>query len=141
MDRKEKIEKVSSDLPALKKLSHSIDTLLCTKKKHEIRIEHLKRERDKSVGDLRNQLDEDIKRLETFLSSLCINELIREATAMEQKYIQAINRLPTVDRIIILDGYINGVPYWKVGKTVGYTERGVQYRVRKIIEALADEIQ
>jgi len=49
----------------------------------------------------------------------------------------AISKLDPLDRTIILDGYINGKPYWKIGRDIGYTERGVQKRIGAIIEKLA----
>ena len=140
MAEKAKIEQVRRDLRTLKKLSHSVDTLMGVKRRHEARIEYLKKERDGSIGEVRERLEDDINRVEKFLNSICIGELIREATEMEQKYIELINRLPMVDRTIILDGYINGTPYWKVGRAVGYTERGIQNRVQCIIETLAEQI-
>ena len=53
---------------------------------------------------------------------------------------EAINKLEPFDKTIILDGYINGKAYWKIGRDIGYTERGVQKRVSIAIELIASYI-
>ena len=59
---------------------------------------------------------------------------------LESLYMEAISKLEPLDRTIILDGYINGKAYWKIGRDIGYTEVGIQKRVNKIIEILANLI-
>lgn len=72
------------------------------------------------------------------LATLDTAKYIQRATELESRYIEAINKLDPLDKTIILDGYVNGKAYWKIGRDIGYTKEGVQKRVNKIIERLAE---
>lgn len=132
MERVEKIEKIKKDLRRLSKLSHSIEVSLTIKERHEKRRELLLQEEqtEETIGE--------ISKIDRVLSSLHIQEYIKEATALEERYMGAISRLEPLDKTIILDGYINGKAYWKIGRDIGYTEDGVKKRVKKSIEKLAN---
>lgn len=125
---------VKSDLRLLKKIQHSIDIQLETEERHQKRLELLLRvKQTKSV-------QEDIQKLQDIISNLHTEEFISRATAIESKYMDAINHLEPLDKTIIMDGYINGKAYWKLGNKIGYTERGIQKRVIKSLNFIADYI-
>lgn len=124
-------EKVKSDLRRLRKITHSITVALECKQNHERRLEVLRN------GRQTQETAEEIKKLEEVLGSLHIEENIKKATALESLYMEAIDKLEGFDKIIIIDGYINGKAYWKIGRDIGYTEVGIRKRVEKAIEKLA----
>ena len=124
----EKTEKVRADLRLLRKIGHNIDVLIGVRQRHEARLEMLKRER--------RSIDE-IRKIEAVIDGLQISQSIERATEIEEQYIRAINQLDPLDRTIILDGYLNGKSYWKIGASIGYSESGVKKRINKIIEQIA----
>ena len=124
-------KKVKSDLRRLRKITHSITVALECKQNHERRLEVLRN------GRQTQEVAEEIKKLEEVLGSLHIEENIKKATALESLYMEAIDKLEGFDKIIIIDGYINGKAYWKIGRDIGYTEVGIRKRVEKAIEKLA----
>ena len=134
MEKDEKILRVKSDLRNLRKLTHSIEVSLQVKARHEKRLAWLK-ERQPT-----KEVKSDIEQIEKVLATLDIEKYISKATAIEAKYMEAINKLEPFDKTIILDGYINGKAYWKIGRDIGYTERGVQKRVSIAIELIASYI-
>lgn len=124
-------EKVKSDLRKLRKITHSITVAMECKQNHERRLEYLR-------GKIATKDNtEEIQKLEEVLGSLHIEENIKKATALEATYMEAIDKLEGFDKTIIIDGYINGKPYWKIGRDIGYTEVGIRKRVEKAIEKLA----
>lgn len=125
---------VKRDLRNLRKLTHSIEVSLQVKERHEKRLAWLK-ERQPT-----KEVKSDIEQIEKVLATLDIEKYISKATAIEAKYMEAINKLEPFDKTIILDGYINGKAYWKIGRDIGYTERGVQKRVSIAIELIASYI-
>lgn len=126
--------RVKRDLRNLRKLTHSIEVSLQVKERHEKRLAWLK-ERQPT-----KEVKSDIEQIEKVLATLDIEKYISKATAIEAKYMEAINKLEPFDKTIILDGYINGKAYWKIGRDIGYTERGVQKRVTIAIELIASYI-
>ena len=127
----EKTEQIKKDLRRLRKLSHSIEVSLTIKERHGRRRELLMQ------GEQTDEVREEIAKIDRVLSSLRIEDHIKQATALEEKYMYAIGRLEPLDKTIILDGYINGKAYWKIGRDIGYTESGVKKRVNRVIEDLA----
>lgn len=130
MEREDKISKIKKDLRRLRKISHSVEVTLRVKERHERRLTYLEEKNTKENL-------QEASNIRKNLSALRIDDVIREATALETLYMDAISKLEPLDRTIILDGYINGKAYWKIGRDIGYTEAGVQKRVNKIIETLA----
>nr|DAQ49177.1 MAG TPA: RNA polymerase sigma factor [Caudoviricetes sp.] len=125
-------EKVKSDLRELRKITHSIQVALNCKQNHERRLEVLRN------GKQTKETADEIRKLEGVLSSLNIEANIKKATALETIYMEAIGKLEGFDKTIIIDGYINGKPYWKIGRDIGYTEVGIRKRIDKAIEKLAN---
>lgn len=123
--------KVKSDLRELRKITHSIAVAMECKQNHERRLEYLQSK------TLSKEIAEEIRKVKEVLGSLHIEENIRKATALEAAYMKAIDKLEGFDKTIIIDGYVNGKPYWKIGRDIGYTEAGIRKRIEKAIEKLA----
>lgn len=134
MEKDEKIAKIKKDLRRLRKITHSVEVALQVKERHERRLSYLEREKPSKENI------EEAQKIRKNLASLRIDDIIKEATTLESLYTEAISKLEPPDRTIILDGYINGKAYWKIGRDIGYTEVGIQKRVNKIIEILANLI-
>lgn len=127
----ETTEKIKRDLRLLRKITHSIEVSLTVEKRHKERLEVLQKQ------EQTEEVKQNIADIEAVLASLDTAKYIQRATELESRYIEAINKLDPLDKTIILDGYVNGKAYWKIGRDIGYTEVGVQKRVNKIIEILA----
>ena len=127
----ETTEKIKRDLRLLRKITHSIEVSLTVEKRHKERLEVLQKQQQTE------EVKQSIADIEAVLATLDTAKYIQRATELESRYIEAINKLDPLDKTIILDGYVNGKAYWKIGRDIGYTEVGVQKRVNKIIEILA----
>jgi DNA-directed RNA polymerase specialized sigma24 family protein len=117
-------EKVKNDLRQIRVLSHQIDCVIVARDKRIERLKHLHSEKEKA-------------RLQAIIVTINVDKLIAQANALEQEYIALINRLESIDRTIIYDGYILGTPYWKIAKKIGYSEAAVQKHVTAAIEQIA----
>lgn len=127
----ETTEKIKRDLRLLRKITHSIEVSLTVEKRHKERLEVLQKQQQTE------EVKQNIADIEAVLTTLDTAKYIQRATELESRYIEAINKLDPLDKTIILDGYVNGKAYWKIGRDIGYTEVGIQKRVNKIIEILA----
>ena len=131
MASEEKIAQVKQDLRHLRKITHSIEVALQVKEKHEKRLGVLQQ------GEQSPDNIDEIMKIKKVLSALHIEESIKRATELELRYVDAIDKLEPFDKTIILDGYINGKAYWKIGRDIGFTEAGIKKRIGKIFERLA----
>ncbi len=128
------INEVKKDLRELKKYTHAIKQLEVAEKTHLARIKLLE-------GLPRSERTEAlIEKERALISSLNCQSVIENACTLEEKYISAINALPLIDRGIIVDAFINGTPYWKIGLEVGYSEEGVRKMVSRIIKKIAQSV-
>lgn len=130
----EKIETIKKDLRQLRKVTHSIEALMTMKDKHEKRLEYL------SGLPPSESVKEEIQKIKSLLEGIDIQRYISKATALEEKYMAAIEKLDPLDKKIIVDGYINGRAYYKIGNDIGYTEAGIRKRLNKIFSQLAKVI-
>ena len=81
-----------------------------------------------------------IKKEQQLLSSLDFATKIDKALSLEEKYMGIIASLDPLDRDIIVDAYIKGLPYWKIGLNIGYSDEGVRKKISKITKAIAAAI-
>lgn len=125
------VSKIKEDLRQLRFLSHFIDAKLTMKARHEKRLEILE------TLPPGKEVDKEKEKVKSLLSKCQIEDSIKKANVLEQKYIEAIEQLDYIDRTIIIDGYINGKPYWKIGRDIGYTTEGIQKRAKRAIDDLA----
>lgn len=122
------IEQVKKDLRNIRRLSHTAKVLKDTEKQHRERIELLRS---------RTGTEETIKKIERFIASLGVDRYITQVTELENRYMAAIERLDRIERTIILDGFICGKPYWKIGSEIGYSVEAVQKKVNCIMAKIA----
>lgn len=122
------IEQVKKDLRSIRRLSHTTKVLKDTEKQHRERIELLRS---------RTGTEETIKKIERFIASLGVDRYITQVTELENRYMAAIERLDRIERTIILDGFICGKPYWKIGSEIGYSVEAVQKKVNCIMAKIA----
>ena len=127
---KERIENAKKDLRELKKHVHLINTLLRRKNQYLLRIDTLKKSH-------RIKAREEIELLEGALAQMNIEKYIERAANIEKKYMKKIKRLSIIDQAIIIDYYINGMPAWKIGVSLDYTEDGIRKRLLKALEKIA----
>lgn len=125
------IEIIKRDLRQLRKVTRSIEALMTMKDKHEKRLEYL------SGLPPSEAVDEEKKRIEELLKRIDIQGYIARATTLEEKYMAAIDKLDPLDKKIIIDGYINGKAYYKIGWDIGFSTQGVQNRTTIIIKKIA----
>lgn len=127
---KKKQEMIRRELRDLRRLTHSIDTMLTLRDNHERRIRYLT---EKGTPEAQSEAE----RIKALLDGLKIEETIARANELEARYMSAIGKLEPLERTVIIEGYINGKPYWKIGKEMGYSERSIQSRVNAALEKLA----
>ncbi|MBO5339226.1 MAG: hypothetical protein J6A96_05955 [Clostridia bacterium] len=126
-----KAEEVKKDLKSLKNYTLAINKLRETQETHIMRIKMLeKMQKSEKINSI-------IERERKLLSDLDIATKISEAQEIEEKYMKTILSLSPLDRSIILDAYINGQAYWKIGVAIGYSEEGVRKKISKIIKNIA----
>lgn len=129
-----KVQKIKKELRRLRTLTHSIEATLRTRELHERRRAALQ-EREATA-----EVKSELLRLERIIAAMSIEAESRAASELELKYMTAINSLEPIDKTIILDGYINGKPYWKIGRDIGYSEDGVKKRARLALVKLAENL-
>lgn len=128
----EKIEAIKKDLRQLRKVTHSIEALMTMKDKHEKRLEYL------SGLPPSEAVEEEKRKITSLLEKVDIQGYIARATALEEKYMAAIDKLDPLDKKILIDGYINGKAYYKIGWEMGFSTQGVQNRISIIIKKIAN---
>ena len=126
-----KIDEVKKDLKNLRLYNRSISKLKELMTTHEMRIKMLEK-----MGE-NERIKGIIAKERSLLSSLDFATKIDNALSLEEKYMGFITSLDPLDRDIIIDAYINGLPYWKIGLEIGYSEEGVRKKVSKIIKEIA----
>lgn len=115
------MKKVKAELKELRHLNHSIDALMSVQNRLCERLEWL---RSKSNVD-----KDEIEKTCRQIASINLTDKITRSIMLEQKYMAIIEQLPTIDQTIILEAFINGLPYWKVGQIVGYSQDGIKKRI------------
>ena len=121
------------ELKELKKTVHLIDTLIRTKNEYQYRIKALSESN-------RIKSKQEINALNEVISKMNIEQYIKIAVQLQNTYTSAINSLGVVDKTILIEYYINGVPAWKIANSLGYTEDGIRKRLSKAIEKIAKAI-
>lgn len=130
----DKILTIKQDLRQLRKLTHSIEAYLEMEKRHKARLELLKTIPKQEISIL------EIDKIEKILKSINVKKHIEQASMLEEKYMKAIDKLDPLDKTIIIEGYINGKAYWKLGKEIGYSTTGIQSRINVIIKQIAKNL-
>ena len=124
------IATLKKDLRQLKKSIHIIEALKNAQERYLKRIQSL----ENLVQT--DRIKEQIETTKKIMSLMNLDLYIKEASEIEERYMQYINQLEPIDKAIILDNLVNGLPYWKIGMKLGYSEDGIRKRVDKIARQL-----
>ena len=122
-----KINKVKKDLRALKKSSHAIQRLIEVQGLYYKRVKALE-----SFGGCNVSSAEKESELARRLK-----EEIAQSQELERKYMGAILTLDTSDKAMLLDCYINGMPYWKIAMEYGFSEEGARKHLDRLVKKIA----
>ena len=126
---KEKIYRVKKDLRALKKSSHALNRL--------IELHGLCYKKVKVIEALEGEASALAEREKEIALALGIKAEILKSQALTGKYAAAIGSLDTEDKAMLLDCYINGMPYWKIAMEYGFSEEGARKHIDKIVKKIA----
>lgn len=129
----ERCKAIKQDLKDLGGLRAKLSLLCARKEQIEYAMKVLSSIGTPEAIEEVNRLKHEIKRLE-------IVEISKKIGYIEDKYLKIINKLPYVDYALITKALIDGHPYWKVGREVGYSERGVQDRIGFILAQIKKSI-
>ena len=129
-----KIYKVRKDLRALKKSSHALKRLI------EIRGMHFKRIELLSSMPASQETSALMSQEREIISALRIDQQIKESAELEARYAGAIEALPPHDKAMVLDCFLNGMPYWKLANEYGYSEEGARKHISSIITKIASQM-
>ena len=132
---KEKIKVIKDDLKNLRNLNKSIESYISMERRHRKLLDYLDTIPETSISLTKKA--EIIDRI----GSIDIGDCISRAIDYEKKYLEIIDKLPPLDRKIIMDGFISGKPYWKIGNEIGYSTRGIENRVSVIVKQIAKNIK
>lgn len=124
------IATLKKDLRQLKKTIHIIEALKNAQERYLKRIQSL----ENLVQT--DRIKEQIETTKKIMSLMNLDLYIKEASEIEERYMQYINQLEPIDKAIILDNLVNGLPYWKIGMKLGYSEDGIRKKVDKIARQL-----
>ena len=124
------IKELKTDLRQLKKTIHIIDALTESKARYLKRIEVL------SSFAQTEKIKEQIETTKKVMSLMKLDEYIKEANEIEAKYAKALNMLDSTERAIIIEAFINGKPYWKIGNDFGYSEDSIRKKTDKILRKM-----
>lgn len=125
------LDKVKNDLRSMRKNAHLINGLYNLQKTYEKRISLLEKlERGERVRQA-------ILREKQSLDEVDVLGYIKESRDLEAKYQRAINSLDPVDKTIIIESFINGVAYWKIGNQLGFTSEGIRKRIQRALTKIA----
>ena len=75
------------------------------------------------------------------VEALKIKESIEMAEELEEKYMSAVSSLGLRDKAMVLDCYLNGMPYWKIGMEYGFSEEGARKHLDRLIKKIAEKIK
>ncbi|MBQ8371547.1 MAG: hypothetical protein IJX38_01220 [Clostridia bacterium] len=127
-----KIAKVKMDLRSIRKLAHNISAATRAKSNYVERLELLR------AQEPSNAVRSEEARIHRLIKGLNIEKLIHTSGELEAIYMPIIDTFDPLDRAIIIDAVVNGKAYWRIGREIGYTERGIQKRMTEMIRRLAE---
>ncbi|MBQ8146794.1 MAG: hypothetical protein IJ039_08415 [Clostridia bacterium] len=130
-----KIYIIRKDLRALKKSSRTIKRLI------ELQGIHFKRIRALEAMSNDTQAQALIEKEKEIALSLKLKEQIEESQSLEAKYMDIISRLDPTDKAMVLDCFLNGMPYWKLGMEYGFAEEGARKHIESIVKRIAQRLE
>lgn len=130
INKRQSTQGIKKDLKELRKNIRYIQSYKDAERLHRERIALLE-------GMGKQSYAKEIKRERELLAKLNPSKHIIEAGLVEERYIDAIEKLSPIDKTIIIETYLNGKPYWKTGEELGYTEEGIRKRISRCISKMA----
>ena len=127
----EEISKVKKEIKQLRQNMRLLDALASSDARNAKRLDTLK------ASPQSEAVQAEIARIRRSLDSVCAKKLSCDIMRLEEKYMRAINSLPSFDKTIFLEFFIEGLPYWKIGMNTGYSEDGIRKRIYKMAEKIA----
>ena len=124
------IHQVKSDLHNLRKTIHAVAVMAEVRKRQ---IERLDIILCMPESEDKRQEVENMRFLIELLEVASVSEL-------EKKYMAVIAKLEPIDKTIVLDWLVNGKPYWKIGRDVGYSEDRVYRKICQAVKQIAKMI-
>ena len=79
---------------------------------------------------------DDAERVKQQIASLKIDKLIADAQSKREMYIQAIERLDAIDKIVVVENIINGKTYWRVAQDTAYSVDAIRWRAKRVARKL-----
>ena len=127
-----RINKVKKELRALKKGAHAIERLIEIQGMHFTRIKALSalEESEEKEGLIRAEKE--------IIASLKLEDEIAKNAMLAKQYSQAISTLSLTDRAMVLDCYMGGKPYWKIGMEYGFSEEGARKHIDRLVKKIAE---
>ncbi len=128
------LDKIKSDLRSMRQNAHVINGLYNLQKTHEKRLTLLeKMERGARVQQAISQEKQSLEKIDVL-------GYIQRSRELESRYMKAIDSLDPVDRTIIIESFINGVAYWKIGNRLGFTSEGIRKRIQRALTKIAKQM-
>ena len=124
------IKTVKMDLRRIKYGRKNVIALQSELEKRKSHLEYLKSCRP--TKDNRERIAALERTIEVRVSE--INRKQEDIDRLQNSYLVAIDSLSELDRVIIMQGYIEGVSYKTLGAKLGYSERGIQERIVRILD-------
>ena len=127
------IEQIKEELRSLRYGQRSIEAINTELNQKRMRLKTLQTSTLRDVPSVVSKLQKRIAYLEETLITK-----IAEQECLESRYNAAISALDEIDQIIVREGYINGRAYAELGERLGYSVRGIEYRMQGIIVRLTE---
>ena len=124
-------ERVKSDLRLIKYGRRDIDGMISALEGKKRQLEFLKEAKESPAK---------IKRMGAYVEAKEkeIADKIYELDELERRYEKAISTLDVVDRLIVREGILGGKSYADLAELLGYSVRGIESRVQRVTEKLAE---
>ena len=117
---------VRTDLREWRKREHAINVCLDARSRMQRPVELL----------LEYGKVDDAERVKQQIASLKIDKLIADAQSKREMYIQAIERLDAIDKIVVVENIINGKTYWRVAQDTAYSVDAIRWRAKRVARKL-----
>lgn len=124
------IQQVKSDLHNLRKTIHAVSVMAEVRKRQIERLDII------MCMPESEDKQQEVEKMQYLIELLDVASVSK----MEQKYMVAIAKLEPIDKTIILDWLVNGKPYWKIGRDIGYSEDRVYRKICQAVKQIAKMI-
>lgn len=81
-------------------------------------------------------LKDELRKVEAQIESLHIEKLIVEAQSKREMYMNAIEQLECIDRIVVIENIINSKPYHKIAEETSYAIDTIRWRAKRVTKKI-----